>query len=109
MFCTRCGETIDDKVRYCPSCGHATKLAEATENPYASPKLALDTEHKKIGGVCAGFARYLGVDALLVRIVWLALVLGAGFGVAAYFIAWILMPRDDVPRRDSESVARANG
>ena len=55
MFCTRCGIEIDEKVRYCSTCGHPTKLAEATANPYASPRLALDTEHKKIAGVCAGF------------------------------------------------------
>ena len=80
MFCTRCGIEIDEKVRYCSACGHPTKLAEAAANPYASPRLALDTENKKIAGVCAGFARYLGVDALLIRIVWLALALGAGYG-----------------------------
>jgi len=49
------------------------KLAEAAANPYAAPRLALDTENKKIAGVCAGFARYLGVEVLLIRIVWLAL------------------------------------
>jgi phage shock protein C len=94
MFCTRCGIEVDEKSRYCPACGQPTKLAEAAANPYASPRLALDTEHKKIAGVCAGFARYLGVEPLLIRIVWLALVLGAGFGLCAYLIAWILMPKD---------------
>jgi len=109
MFCTRCGIEIDDKAHYCSTCGHATKRAEATANPYASPRLALDTENKKIAGVCAGFARYLGVDALLIRIVWLALALGAGFGFVAYLIAWILMPKD-VPRAAAAAdYARQNG
>jgi len=94
MFCTRCGAENDDKARFCSVCGHPTKLAEATENPYTAPRLALDTEHKKIAGVCAGFARYLGVEPLLVRIVWLALALGAGVGFIAYLVAWILMPKD---------------
>lgn len=94
MFCTRCGVEIDDKTRYCPQCGHGTKLAEAAANPYTAPRLALDTENKKIAGVCAGFARYLGVEPLLIRIVWLALALGAGVGFVAYLVAWILMPRD---------------
>ncbi len=94
MFCTRCGAEIDEKARYCPQCGHGTKLAEAAANPYAAPRLALDTQNKKIAGVCAGFARYLGVEPLLIRIVWLALALGAGFGFVAYLIAWILMPKD---------------
>src|SRR5579871_6518610 len=94
MFCTRCGIDLDEKARYCAACGHATKLAEAAANPYAAPRLALDLEHKKIAGVCAGFARYLDVEVLLIRILWLALALGAGFGFVAYLIAWILMPKD---------------
>jgi len=97
MFCTRCGAEIDEKTHYCPKCGHGTKLAEAEANPYARPRLARDMENKKIAGVCAGFARYLGVDTLLIRIVWLALALGAGVGFVAYLVAWILMPRDDAP------------
>jgi len=94
MYCTRCGVELDEKVHYCPACGHPTKRAEAASNPYTEPRLALDTEHKKIGGVCAGFARYLGVEVLLIRIVWLALALGAGVGFVAYLVAWILMPKD---------------
>ena len=94
MFCTRCGVEIDEKARYCSSCGHPTKLAEAAQNPYYAPRLALDVENKKIAGVCAGFARYLGIEVLLVRIIWLALALGAGVGFIAYLVAWILMPKD---------------
>jgi phage shock protein C len=97
MFCTRCGVEIDEKARYCSQCAHPTALAEATASPYSAPRLALDTQNKKIAGVCAGFARYLGADVLLVRIVWLALAFGAGVGFIAYIVAWILMPRD-VPR-----------
>jgi phage shock protein C len=97
MFCTRCGVEIDDQARYCSQCGRPTKLAETKDNPYTAPRLALDTRNKKIAGVCAGFARYLDIDVLLVRIVWLALALGAGVGFIAYLVAWILMPRD-VPR-----------
>ncbi|MFN7997299.1 MAG: PspC domain-containing protein [Bryobacteraceae bacterium] len=97
MFCTRCGVEIGERARYCSQCGHPSKLAEVGSNPYCVPRLALDTENKKIAGVCAGFARYLGVEVLLVRIVWLALALGAGVGFIAYMVAWILMPRDVAP------------
>jgi len=109
MFCTRCGIEIDEKARYCSACGRATKLGEAEANPYTAPRLTLDTEHKKIAGVCAGFARYLGVEVLLVRIVWLALALGAGFGFVAYLIAWILMPRDAPQASAAGGYARQNG
>jgi phage shock protein C len=94
MFCTRCGAKFDEETVYCPKCGAPTKLAELTANPYIAPRLALDKENKKIAGVCAGFARYFGVDVLVIRIVWVALVLGAGVGVLAYLIAWAVMPSD---------------
>jgi len=106
MFCTRCGIEIDEKARYCSTCGHPTKLAEEAGNPYLAPRLALDTEHKKIAGVCAGFARYLGVEVVLVRIV--ALALGAGFGFVAYLIAWILMPKDTPRAAASADYVRQN-
>jgi phage shock protein C len=51
-------------------------------------------QNKRIAGVCAGFGRYLDVDPVLVRIVWLALALGAGIGFIAYLIAWVVMPKD---------------
>jgi phage shock protein C len=109
MFCTRCGSEMDDKTRYCPQCGHGTKLAEAAPNPYTQPQLALDAENKKIAGVCAGFARYLGVEVLLIRIVWLALALGAGFGFVAYLIAWALMPKDAPRAAVAQDYARQGG
>lgn len=52
---------------------------------------------KKIAGVCTGFARYLDVDVVLVRIVWLVTALTAGVGFIAYIVAWIAMPRQEMP------------
>ena len=54
-------------------------------------------EGKKIAGVCAGFARYLDMDVVLVRIVWLVIALTAGVGFIGYIVAWIAMPREDTP------------
>ena len=53
----------------------------------------LSQTDKKIGGVCGGIAEYFGVDSLLVRIAFIALVLGIGTGVLAYILLWILAPR----------------
>ena len=49
---------------------------------------------KKIAGVCAGVARYLDIDATLVRAVWLLCVLLGGTGLLAYIVLWIVMPLD---------------
>ena len=52
---------------------------------------------KKIAGVCSGFARYLDMDVTLVRVIWLIVAFGTGVGFLGYIIAWICMPREDVP------------
>ena len=51
-------------------------------------------QNKKIAGVCAGFARYLDTDVVLIRVLWLVLAFGTGVGFIAYVIAWIVMPKD---------------
>ena len=55
-------------------------------------KKLVRTANKKIAGVCGGLAEILGLDARIVRIVWLLCVLLGGFGLLAYLIMWIVMP-----------------
>ncbi len=49
-----------------------------------------------LGGVCGGLAEYLGVDATLVRIVYVLIsVVSVAFpGILIYLIAWLVIPRD---------------
>lgn len=47
---------------------------------------------RKICGVCSGIAEYFNIDPTIVRLIWLLLVLCAGTGLVAYFIAAIVMP-----------------
>ena len=56
-------------------------------------RLTRDTRNKMIGGVCSGLANYLDIDPTIVRIVWALLILGAGFGLLAYIICWIVIPQ----------------
>ena len=44
-----------------------------------------------IGGVCGGMADYLGLDPLLVRILWVV-TLTFGIGLIAYILLWLLAP-----------------
>ncbi|MGA7240295.1 MAG: PspC domain-containing protein [Bryobacteraceae bacterium] len=94
MFCTQCGNQLGDKDRYCSQCALPTGLGRPSG--VERPLLRRDLQNKKIAGVCAGFARYLDVDPVLIRIVWLALAFGAGIGFVGYLIAWIVMPKDPV-------------
>jgi phage shock protein C len=51
---------------------------------------------RKIGGVCAGLARYLDLDTSLVRILWFFITLACGVipGLVAYVLAWIIIPEE---------------
>ena len=55
-------------------------------------KKLVRSANKKIAGVCGGLAEYFGMDASIVRIVWLLCVLFGGFGLLVYLIMWIVMP-----------------
>ena len=49
---------------------------------------------KILGGVCGGIAEYLGVDPVLIRLLWVIGSLAWGFGIIAYIVAWIIIPRE---------------
>lgn len=51
-------------------------------------------EEKVIAGVCGGLGDYLGIDPVLIRIVWVVTVICAGTGILAYILAWILIPKE---------------
>ncbi|MFH1220769.1 MAG: PspC domain-containing protein [Candidatus Eisenbacteria bacterium] len=48
-----------------------------------------------IDGVCGGVAVFTGIDAIWVRIAWVALALAGGIGVIAYIIGMYLFPRHE--------------
>src|SRR5437763_3523825 len=60
----------------------------------ASPVRAVrrDPDRRVIAGVCAGIARYFGIDPLVVRLVFIAAAAAGGIGVVVYGAAWLLMP-----------------
>ena len=54
------------------------------------------SNNKMIGGVCDGLAEYLDIDPTIVRIVWVLMVLFAGFGILLYIILWLIMPKQQI-------------
>jgi len=95
MYCTRCATQLDDNAKFCSQCGNPTTQNVYTAPAPAYPRLSRPAYDKKIAGVCAGFARYFGVDVTLVRVLWLVLIFWPiPIGLIAYLIAWIVMPRD---------------
>ena len=59
-------------------------------------KRSTRSNNKMIGGVCAGLAEYLDLDPTIVRIVWVLMVLFAGFGILLYLILWLVMPKQQI-------------
>jgi phage shock protein C len=111
MYCSSCGIELSDAFRYCPQCGTATRAAgftSATGRP--GRVLARPREDRKIAGVAAGIARYLGIDVTLVRVLLLVFaIVPPGAGVIMYIVCWIVMPQDPLllaaPRSETQAPA----
>lgn len=87
MYCTRCGKLLGEGSAFCQYCGARLVI------PTSSTKIITRSRRdRKIAGVCAGVAEYLGLDVTLVRLVWLFCLILAGTGLLAYIIAWIVIP-----------------
>ena len=54
--------------------------------------------HRMVCGVCGGLGDFFGIDATVIRILYVlvSLFLGAGFlGLILYFILSVIIPEDD--------------
>lgn len=91
MYCTKCGVQLRADDCFCSRCGQITGVGRVQVPPCP---LMLDKANKKIGGVCAGFARYADLDVALIRVLWLVVAFSTGLGFLAYLVAWIVIPSD---------------
>jgi len=55
-------------------------------------KLYRSRFEKMIAGVCGGIAKYLNVDATIVRLIFVFLLMTKGIGLGIYLILWIIVP-----------------
>jgi phage shock protein C len=80
-----------------------------TASPEADTKSAINSEadvqarpqplcrpfqDRMLAGVAVGVARYLGVDATVVRVVLAVLTVVGGVGVPIYLAGWLLIPEE---------------
>lgn len=110
MFCTACGFELREADRFCAQCGKGTGRGAASQAPFAGSqrRLVRPLYDKNIAGVCSGFARYLEVDVVLIRLIWLtAAIFTGGAGFIAYLIAWIVMPKEYAPPASAPAAAPA--
>jgi phage shock protein C len=59
-------------------------------------KLYRSSTNKVFAGICGGLGKYLGVDPVVLRLIWLIVVILTGFapGVLVYIMAIFLIPLD---------------
>jgi phage shock protein C len=57
------------------------------------PRLTRSETDRVIAGVAGGIAQRFGVSSTLVRLGWVVSVFFGGFGVLAYLILWIALPK----------------
>ena len=57
-----------------------------------SKRLYRSLENRMIAGVCGGIAEYMDLDPTIVRLAWVVMVFGLGFGILEYIVAWIIVP-----------------
>ena len=49
---------------------------------------------KKLGGVCGGLGEYFEKDPTIIRVIFVLIILFSfGFGVLAYLLMWLVIPR----------------
>ena len=65
-------------------------------------KLQRDKQNKVIGGVCSGMANYFGIDAALIRLLFVVAFLFFSTGFWIYVILWIAVPKAVTPAQKCE-------
>lgn len=55
-------------------------------------RLFRDPESSMLGGVCAGFANYFGIDVVIMRVLFV-LLLFTGIAIPMYIVLWIIVPK----------------
>ncbi|MDP9346418.1 MAG: PspC domain-containing protein, partial [Actinomycetota bacterium] len=84
--------------------------AEMAAHPETTSRepLRRDREHGLVAGVCAGVARQIGIDPLIVRVAFVAAATAGGAGVALYLLGWAFLSDDDAPH-DTPVLRRSRG
>jgi len=90
-------KTVSEKTPiapYKPTRKEGVSMAAKKPKPGEIHRLYRSGKDKILGGVCGGIGEYLGVDPVIIRLLWVIASLAWGFGILAYIIAWIIIPRN---------------
>lgn len=73
--------------------GHTTNDHDEKQQGERMPKrLFRDTDNAMLAGVCAGLARYTGIDVAIIRLIFIILIFFGAAGILIYLVLWLLVP-----------------
>ncbi len=78
--------------------GYFKSYIEDCSEPETKRIFSRSRTDKILGGVCAGFGEYVGLDASIVRVLFVLTVIFYGTGVLLYFILWLVIPENTSTR-----------
>jgi phage shock protein C len=73
-----------------------------------STRITKSRTDRVIDGVCGGLAEYFGIDSLLVRLAFVALMFINGMGVILYIILMIIMPKAEMLDQSQKATIQEN-
>lgn len=71
-----------------------TQATQNSNEPTVTPRKRLyrNTDERIIAGVASGVAAYFGIDPLIIRLLFIALLFANGLGLLIYIVLWIAVP-----------------
>ncbi|WP_243719762.1 PspC domain-containing protein [Actinomadura sp. KC06] len=69
-------------------------------------KLRRTRDDRILAGVCSGAARFLGVDANIIRAGLAVFTVFGGAGIALYAIGWVLIPEEGAEKTIAEDMIK---
>ncbi|HMJ67837.1 MAG TPA: PspC domain-containing protein [Cyclobacteriaceae bacterium] len=66
--------------------------SDSLEDETSTKKMYRDSDNRVVGGVAAGLAAFWGIDATVVRVLFIGMSIFGGLGVVVYIIMWIALP-----------------
>ena len=99
--------TLDDVKKAIVSLGEPEEISDesneeksetrsSNDENYRNRKLYRDTENGILGGVCTGFAAYLNLDPVIIRVAFIVFSF-VGLAIPLYIVLWVIIPSASTP------------
>lgn len=57
-------------------------------------RLFRSKKDRLLGGVCGGIGKFIGMDPVIIRLIWAGLFFAFGVGFILYILSWIIIPME---------------